>query len=84
MEEFLLKLSAVWARALENFASPVLDRKISKNVGFKGREIIEQPCVRVGCPYPMAQVSTLLVHFVRFLEWRVGEERGGGCRRSLL
>jgi hypothetical protein len=66
MEEFLLKLSAVWARALKNFASPVLDGNISKNVGFKGREIIGQPCVRVGCPYPLVQVRTLLVHFVRF------------------
>ena len=42
MEEFLLKLSAVWARAFWKFASPVRDRIISKNIGFKGHEIIGQ------------------------------------------
>jgi hypothetical protein len=40
MKEFLWILYAICAHTFRNFASPVIDLKISKNVGFKGCRII--------------------------------------------
>jgi hypothetical protein len=59
-KEAVLKLSAIWARALEIFASPVLDRKKKlKNTVFKWRQNISPPGARI-CFGASLHISTNL------------------------
>jgi hypothetical protein len=59
VKEFIRKLSAIWARALDKkFVEPVLIRKSLHNIGLKGRQIIGVP-VAPTCLGPFLDRETI-------------------------